>query len=652
MSNIAFDLEVFRQVANAVSIPGDAKYAALGSIGPDLYQYLPVSRDLSDALDKAVQKAIDAGFQPNTPPVVDFTDIKNNATLAREMFEKPLMSAYSVLFRRLVVPFWPIMQRDNDLLNQLQAAANAQDGDAVKALASSVDQLTADADELKKIVNEALGVTGAIGPLVAIPPAIEATGAQAKPWFPMTNRLFEFLRWHHTGLFTQNLVKKADTAEKKAYAYGFMCHVAASVTGKPFVNNIVGGHYRTHWWRNRLVSNFVDAWTYGRYTTPATMSGDTPSLPYASWSSICAANLQERFNVAAFSAPAGDLPEAIKAVATGDLGTLPDKLPKDLADYIQAAIEDTHKPALRPAGFTPEAIQQAFVGLYAVVWFMTSGFGPMAPFDLGPAPASCTTPPDWVTGGGSPPSPQPSGPSTTDTVCGVLLAILAVVLFIFGAWVAGVAAVVGAILEFTAGGDMDWDQLACNLYWLRKGLLDAQNALVDGLVKSALAYPQPAKLGTVDVNGVVHPAVDMTANGGVPLTKSMPSESKWSPVPVFPHQLDTSSAGVADLNFASFPMTPLESPGTMNFPLQPCYADAVIDGSGVQNGGMLVDAPFPGANLFFGDAVSNAQQLIADQATKLPNYNLDADRGYGWKCWNPMLNTFPGSGSVSPKEEQ
>jgi len=36
----------------------------------------------------------------------------------------------------------------------------------------------------------------------------------------------------------------------------------------------------------------------------------------------------------------------------------------------------------------------------------------------------------------------------------------------------------------------------------------------------------------------------------------------------------------------------------------------------------------------------------------LPPYNLDADRGYGWKTWNPQVGTFPGSGQVNnPKEE-
>ena len=212
---------------------------------------------------------------------------------------------------------------------------------------------------------------------------------------------------------------------------------------------------------------------------------------------------------------------------------------------------------------------------------------------------------------------------------------------------------VGAIAAFTSGGGIDWDQLACNLFWLRKGMLDASNALVDGLVKAGLAYPAPAKLGTVDANGVTHPAVDMTPNFGMPLTKSNSSDLAGvaGPLP-YPHQLDTTNGGFADLNFAAFPPSAAETPQTTNLPLPPCYADRVIDGSGLVNGGMLVDGVFPSTNKFFGDAVANAQQLIADQAQKLPPYNLDADRGYGWKTWNPQVGTFPGSGQVNnPKEE-
>ena len=659
MSNVAFDLEVLKKVEAAVPPPGAAAqlpFAALGAIGPDLYQYVPISSALSDALDKAVQKALKAATPAqitagNLP--VDLSAIEADTTLGPELFEKPLMAAYSVLFREVVTVFWPIFERDVSLLNQLQTIANNQDGNSLKAMSSQLNQLTTDATTLQTLTPALLAVMNVVMQLVAFPPAMESTLSGAKPWLPQFDRLFEFLRWHHTDVFSQHLVESATNDNQRAYAYGHLCHVAASVTGKPFINNIVGGPYRTHWWRNRWVSNFVDSWTFGRYETPASMSGDTPTPSYSSWTNICEANLQDQFNIAGLTEPSGQIPKAVTAVATGDLGSLPGQFPTEIANYIQAAIDATYPAATQPPGFTAAAIQQAFVGLFAVVWFMTSGFGPMTPLTLGSAPSTCTTPPSWVTSHGSPPSPQGGGPSTGATVCGVILAILAVLLFIFGAFTggstfgAGVGALIGAIKAFTSGGGIDWDQLQCNIFWLRSILLQGETNLVDALVKGALAYPAPAKLGNTGVNGVT-PAVDLSANGGVPLTKSNDIGAfgtTFEPAS-YPHQLDATNLNFADLDFGSFPKSAVETPATMNFPLPPSYADSVVDGSGLQNGGLLNDGAVPSLNKFFGDALSNAKQLIAAQAKGLPRYNLDADRGYGWKTWSPKINTFPGSGAV------
>jgi hypothetical protein len=649
MSNIAFDLEVLKLVSGSVPPPGNATVAALGAIGPDLFQYVPISKALSTALDAAIQQTfngltpaqIQSHVQAHTLPTVDFGAIHNTPALAVELFEKPLMAIYSILFREMM-PFWTIFQRDTSLLTALQSAAASRNPSVLEAAVGPAAQLGPDFTELKKLVPMSLSVMGALTALFAIPPAIELVGAQFKPWLWQENRLFEFLRWHRTHLFAKNLVDLANTNDKQAYAYGHLCHVAASVTGKPFINNITGGPYRTHWWRNRLVSNFVDAWTFGRYETPAVMNGNTPNPPYTLWADICTANLQDRFNVAGLVAQAGQVPDAVTAVASGDLGALPGQFPQDLADYIQQAIKASY-PAFAPPGFTADAVKEAFVGLFAVVWFMTSGYGPMAPFTLGPAPSSCTSPPSWVTGGGQAPSPvQSGGPSAGAIVCGVLLAILAVINFVIEDYGGGIAALLGAIARFSSSSvDFDWDQLACNVYWLRNSMLQVQLGLADGLVRAALAYPAPGKLGSGNGN---HPAVDMS---GVPLTQSTWAGTVWAPAAPYPHQLDKSVASSADLNFGSFPKSPAETPQTMNFPLEPCYAEKVVDGSGLQNNGMLNGSSFPSGNLFFGDAVSNALQLIADQAKRLPSYNLDADRGYGWKTWDPPVNTFPGSGQIN-----
>lgn len=644
MPNIAFDLELFKQVAATAQLPGDAKLAQLGILGPDLFKYVPISSQLSDALHNVFTQGV-----TQDPPQFDLSPIVNNTALATELFEKPLMAAYSILFRELVVDFWPILQNDSDVLKALQVAADNQDQDAVAGLADSLAQVTEDAAKLKQLGQIAKGALALIQTMIALRPAIQVTNPQARPWLPQGNRLFEFLRWHRTDRFAGALNALADTSEKQAYAFGYLCHVAASVTGEPFINNIAGGPYRSHWWRHRLVSNFVDAWIFGRYETPATISGDTPSVPYPSWRNICTANLQDGFNVANLAGSPDAIPEAVTAVASGQLAGLPAQFPQKLADYIQAAIDSVYPAASRPAGFAASTVQQGFAGLFAVVWFMTSGFGPMswAASDLGDAPAGCPDAPSWVTEGGSPPSAQ-HGPSVGDVLTGIVFAIAGLITFLFGSFGDGIAHIKNAISHF--GEQIDWEQLQCNIFWLRKVLLDAGLAIVDALVNVALAYPAPAKLGTVDANGVIQPAVDRSPGGGLPLTKSN-AGGIASAARIYPHQMDASVANFPDLNFSSFPATAEETPETLNFPFPDVYADTVLDGSGLQNGGMTVDGVFPSRNQFFGDALSNAMSLIAVSGQGLPSYNLDADRGYGWKTWIPAVNTFPGNGQVDAQQE-
>ncbi|HYW73989.1 MAG TPA: zinc dependent phospholipase C family protein [Pyrinomonadaceae bacterium] len=48
----------------------------------------------------------------------------------------------------------------------------------------------------------------------------------------------------------------------KAYALGYITHLATDTTGHPFVNEKAGGPFRTHWQRHHLVENHIDAKTY------------------------------------------------------------------------------------------------------------------------------------------------------------------------------------------------------------------------------------------------------------------------------------------------------------------------------------------------------------------------------------------------------
>ncbi len=73
---------------------------------------------------------------------------------------------------------------------------------------------------------------------------------------------FDILHYRETGKFAQNLLRFATTDEQKAYVYGYLTHIATDTVGHPFVNQIVGGPYRMHPQRHATCENFIDSWKF------------------------------------------------------------------------------------------------------------------------------------------------------------------------------------------------------------------------------------------------------------------------------------------------------------------------------------------------------------------------------------------------------
>jgi len=73
---------------------------------------------------------------------------------------------------------------------------------------------------------------------------------------------FDMLHYRNTGDFARNLVLNATTSSQRAYAYGYLSHIATDVIGHTFVNQIVGGPYRMHVQRHVTVENFMDSWKF------------------------------------------------------------------------------------------------------------------------------------------------------------------------------------------------------------------------------------------------------------------------------------------------------------------------------------------------------------------------------------------------------
>jgi hypothetical protein len=651
MPNLAFHLTVLDQVidnlvgqndSRGVVMKNNPQFAALGALGPDLLKFFPISKDLSDALDNLVLTN-----NPNNPNQISALPI----ALLSELVLNPLGAAYALLFREVVVPTWPAFNSTKALLDKLDAIAQSESN--VAALGAigdiqTVQNQSASFSALPKTLANLLTITGQF---VGLSPWMEQTAATpVPPADTRGNRASEFLRWHRTGAFARNLITGAATDQQRAFAHGWLCHVATSVTGEPFVNNIVGGPYRTHWWRNHLVRNFIDSWVFGFFNTAnASISGDNPTPLYASWAPVCSANLQDRINVGTLADPSGnDVPDAVKCVATGNIGGLLGSFPPDLADLLASTVATTYVGMPLPiADLSADAFRRAYIGAFATFWFLTSGSGPMCDNPLGGPPSTCTTPPSWVNTGQGP-SAQQAGVNTPGEVCAIILAIIALLEILVGDYGAGLAAIV-ALLNAPV---IDWAKLRCTLFWLRKQLVDGENALRDALVIGGVAYPPPAKLGTgPDIFGNTIPVTDKTVPNGVPLCRTNALGGDPFKPEEYPRQLDTTLQGAADLNFQSFPAVAAEIPGTHNLIAAGQYPNIAVTGVGLSNGGLLANGTYPSRYQIFGDAVSNALQVIANDGAGLPDYNLDGDRGYGWKGWHPKAGTVPANPPVMDEQD-
>jgi hypothetical protein len=76
---------------------------------------------------------------------------------------------------------------------------------------------------------------------------------------------FDVLHYRRTGRFCWELMNRAGSNLQKAYAFGYFSHVATDVTGHAFVNQIVGAPYRLNVQKHVLVENYMDTWAYDHY---------------------------------------------------------------------------------------------------------------------------------------------------------------------------------------------------------------------------------------------------------------------------------------------------------------------------------------------------------------------------------------------------
>lgn len=463
----------------------------------------------------------------------------------------------------------------------------------------------------------------------------------------------------------------------RAYALGYITHLATDTTGHPFVNEKSGGPFRSHWQRHHLVENHMDAHTY-----------DVDHGTDPGYSMMAESALHYRIS---FEDDGRDgqfpLPEYWNAPRMGTLRELyvrrrhldlDSKMPAELAKLLFDAMDLTYDTASQSSvqGFPrttpdiikgadgrpqPEAIQLAYDLLFRYLKFSTlDGFRHEKP-----------SPPDLIPNWDFPiltdPHDDPPGEGDHDTDW--LSKILRILRFI--RWLVAVAiwfaTIIPAILLDVATYVprlIAYYSIELPLYYMIK----AERAI---LVMTGYFHPlrdeiDPAlvQLGNnnralylkllLAIDNVLFVEPDDAFSTLMPIAENLPD-------PNYPHGIprDEDNEPIEYHAPWNYPSSPTELPSTFAGPyasgslphillenhiagnqglrsnfeeaLTPADTDNISQGN-VNAGNHLGDPVNFSAYLIWQLTRTNFSTIAG--VTRITDWNLDSDRGYAYKCWD------------------
>lgn len=448
-------------------------------------------------------------------------------------------------------------------------------------------------------------------------------GAPEKEWY-----WFDFLHYRRTGDFCSKMWSMAGSDEDlQRYCIGYASHIATDVVGHPFVNAVVGGPYRNHWHRHKLVENWIDAYARKHYPDPAWLTG--------------CLELEEEDVY---------LPNNIAGSYFGQLCEFDGgKLPPKLGNLILGAMNSVYSGVPHPVTFSFDDLDDTY--RLWVKWFKRAT-------EIGQA---------------LPPTPvPPPGSATVDLIKDYLKGLEDVWSDLSGGSSGGgfsVWAIFAAIYKFienlieTVIYTLDWiidhvedilklpfaeamALLRWLLYQVQLGLWTVYDESRFALVLGGYFFPEERDLlknpwGKAFIN-----------TSGAHLTGGPAASFTNYPRKRQNYQL----FGATELHLVN-PNTALETPHAEPMP-KPFYGlnpEAFISGSYGYNAFIetlyeCIEAYPPNATHAigpythptdqqtwdtpqFGSALEFCGRLIGKRLTHLPNFNLDGDRGYGFKTW-------------------
>ncbi len=494
----------------------------------------------------------------------------------------------------------------------------------------------------------------------------------------------DMLHYRDTGRFGRTLWEKARSRDEgaRAYALGYLTHLATDVTGHAFVNKISGGPFRTHWQRHHLVENHMDAdW----YLLDDASQAPRRKAGYGQWTDSAL-----YYNIA-FDEGNGDKPISRPAVSTGrslreswerrrklDVDSkLPDTVTQLLLDTIEDVFYtgESHPLILKTPSGRPTAklIEEAYDLLFRYLKFSSvDGIDHEIP-----------PPPDVFPNLDFPTMSDPAGdsppddsPDFWDDVLDFLLAVVAVLLYIVdvAVWIATIPwAVLADVVTFP---------LRLGAYYaLELPLFHLLKQFRSVLVMTAYLHPQKDEISQALVrvgNPIATTWSQVLDEVGDTFGGMLPDAPPPSDVPFrdeeYPHRHDEhehrhpwnypntsaertpTTAGPAPLNAGpSSLFTPLRQDADIRDRLEsaetPDQADRVgRDVSPARHMGDAVtfseyvlwlatrESPPPPPPINAPDVPGRpSTRKIAralDSPVEMVDWNLDADRGYGYHCWD------------------
>jgi hypothetical protein len=253
------------------------KFTALGAIGPDIFFFMQDYANPAIPCDELMlamsllyylddQGRLD---DPYDGLLLILAEVSDETARVLRLIIK-LERAWQAFVKVLQDTIGPILDKAGEIIDDLTGGLLSALGDAFTQLKNA----------LLTIAGEELVTSGDILSWFSLKMR-EGVDEQAFLWSDM-------LHYRRTSVVPQRLVHYAremsasqdDTVREHgeqllAFALGWICHVGTDTAAHPFINEQVGGPFRTHWQRHHVVENHLDAYNYER-----TGDGTLPVDPF------------------------------------------------------------------------------------------------------------------------------------------------------------------------------------------------------------------------------------------------------------------------------------------------------------------------------------------------------------------------------------